>query len=72
MYGIFQAGIIAHTALKEHLRPFGYEPVPITLEFCRHKKNGITFTLVVENFGIRYNRRYDSQHIIMQSNKNMK
>ena len=28
MYGIFQAGIILHTALKEHLRPFGYVTAP--------------------------------------------
>ena len=30
MYGIVQAGIIPHTALKEHLCPFGYKPVQIT------------------------------------------
>ena len=30
MYGIVQAGIITHTALKEHLCPFGYKPVQIT------------------------------------------
>ena len=52
MYGIFQTGIIAHTALKEHLRPFRYETAPITPGLWRHNKNGITFTLVVNNFGI--------------------
>ena len=31
MYGPFQAGIISHTALKEHLLTFGYEPATITL-----------------------------------------
>ena len=53
MYGIVQAGIIAHTALKRHLQPFGYEPAPITPGLWRHNKNGITFTLVVDNFGIK-------------------
>ena len=24
MYGLVLAGIIAHTALKEHIQPFGY------------------------------------------------
>ena len=54
MYGLFQAGIIANTALKGHLRPFGYEPAPITPGLWRHNKNVITFTLVVDDFGIKY------------------
>ena len=54
MYGIFQSGIISHTALKEYLRPFGYEPAPITPGLCLHNKNGITFTLMVDDFRIEY------------------
>ena len=54
IYGLVQAGIIAHTALNEHLQLFGYEPAPITPGLWHHNKNGITFTLVVDNFGIRY------------------
>ena len=54
MYGLVQAVIIAHTALKEHLQPFGYEPAPITPGLWRQNKNGINFTLVVDNFGIKY------------------
>ena len=57
MYGIFQAGIIAHTALKEHLRAFGYDPAPITPGLWGHNKNGITFILVVKDFGIKYKRK---------------
>ena len=51
-------------ALKEHLHPFGYEPAPIIPGLWHHNKNGITFTLVVDNFGIRYQRREDAQHLI--------
>ena len=29
MYGLFWADIITYTALREHLRPFRYEPAPI-------------------------------------------
>ena len=54
MYGLVHTGIIAHTALKEHLRPFIYEPTPITPGLCRHNNNLIAFTLVVNNFGIKY------------------
>ena len=64
MYGLVQAGIITHTALKERLRPFGYEPAPITPGLWRHNKNGITFTLVVNNFGIKYNKKEDAMHLI--------
>ena len=64
MYGLFQAGIIPHTALREHLRPFGYEPAPITLRLWHHNKNGITFTLVVEDFRIKYKRKEDAMHLM--------
>ena len=53
VYGLVHAGIIAHTALKEHLQPFGYEPALITPGLWRHNKNGITFNLVVDDFGIK-------------------
>ena len=64
IYGLFQAGIIAHKALKEHIQIFGYEPEPITPGLWRHNKNGITFTLVVDNFGIKYRRKEDTMNLI--------
>ena len=57
MYGLVQADIISHTALKEHLRPFRYEPAPITTVLWLHNKNGITLTIVVEDLGIKYKRK---------------
>ena len=57
MYGIFQAGIIAHTELEEHLQTFVYEPAPITPGLWCHNKNVITFTLVVDDFEIKYQRK---------------
>ena len=57
MYGLFQAGIIAHVVLKEHLRPFSYEPATITPRLWIHNMNGIAFTLVVNNGGIQYQRK---------------
>ena len=64
MYALVQAGMIAHTALKEHLRPFVCEPAPITTGLWHHKKNGLSFNLVVENFRIKYNRKDDTIHLI--------
>ena len=51
MYGLVQAGIIAHTALKENLQPFGYYPLPITPGLWYHNKNGITFNLMIKTLG---------------------
>ena len=64
MCGLFQAGIIEHMALKENLCPLGYDPEPIMPGLWRHNNNGITFTLVVDDFGIIYHRREDAQHHI--------
>ena len=64
MYGLVQEGTIAHTAFNKHLRTFGYDPAPITPELWLQNKNGITFTLVVGDFGIRYERREDAIHLI--------
>ena len=64
MYGLVQAGIIAHTEIKENLLPFGYEPASITPGLWYHNKNEIKFTLVVYNFGIKYNRKEDTIHLI--------
>ena len=64
MYGIVQAGIIAHTALKEHLQPFGYEPAPITPWLWHHNNNVITFTLVFDDFGIESRRKEDTMYLI--------
>ena len=61
MYGIFQAGIISHMALKKNYHLFGYEPVSITLGLWFHNKNLITFTLVVNDFSpISINRLDDN------------
>ena len=72
MYGLVQTGIIAHTALKEYLCPFGYEPVPITPGLWRHNNNEITFTVVVEIFGIKYQRKEDALQLIHALQENMK
>ena len=54
MYGLVQAGIIANEALKEHLQYYGYAPARITQGLWTHQDRDINFTLVVDDFGIRY------------------
>jgi len=63
MYGHPEAGRLAHDQLVQHLKPYGYSPSKFTPGLWTHKDNGITFTLVVDDFGIKY--KGDSlQHLI--------
>ena len=54
MYGLPQAGKIASDRLTELLAPHGYAPVPYTPGLWTHTSGKVTFTLVVDDFGIKY------------------
>ena len=54
MYGLPQAGRLAHDELKTHLQPYGYKPVTYTPGLWVNEKRNISFTLVVDDFGIKY------------------
>ena len=64
MYGLPQAGILAYKQLVKHLKPYGYEPCKFTQGFWTHTKNGITFNLCVDCFGIKYIDQSNALHII--------
>jgi hypothetical protein len=59
MYGLPQAGRIANDQLTAFLAPKGYTPVPITPGLWRHDKSDLVFTLVVDDFGIKYTNKQD-------------
>ena len=61
-----QAGIIAHKALKEHLKFYGYAPARIIQGICTHQDRDVNFTLVVDIFGIRYRNKKDADHLISE------
>ena len=44
MYGVKQAGIIAHKALIHHLAPFGYHPARNTPGLWQHETRDTIFT----------------------------
>ena len=54
MYGLPQAGRIAHDDLVKHLQPYGYRPSSKTLGLWTHDIQPINFTLVFDNFGVKY------------------
>ena len=64
--GLVQAGIIAHEVLKEHIKTYGYAPARITRGLWNHQERNINFTLVVDNFGIRYINKKDIDQLISE------
>jgi hypothetical protein len=54
MYGLPQAGIIPQELLEERLIVAGYRQSKLTLGFWTHDWRPISFTLVVDNFGVKY------------------
>jgi hypothetical protein len=64
MYGLPQAGRLANDRLTKILEPHGYRPCPITPGLWRHDTNRIVFTLVVDDFGIKYTDKKDVDHLM--------
>ena len=54
MPGFKQAGRIANDRLKAHLAHFDFAPVPRTPALWKHATKPITFSLIVDNFGVKY------------------
>ena len=54
MYGLLQAGRIAHDAIVKHLDPYEYHPSRKTPGLWIHKNQPINFTLVFDDFGVKY------------------
>ena len=64
MYGLPQAGILANKLLKKRLKPHGYYEVKLTPGLWKHISRPIQFTLVVDDFGIKYVGRRHLDHLL--------
>ena len=64
IYGLVQAGVITHKGLKEHLKPYGCAPSIIAQGIWKHQDRDINFTLLVDNFGVRYRNKNHADHLI--------
>jgi len=64
MYGLPQAGILANKLLKTRLADHDYYEVPHTPGLFTHKTRPIWFTLVVDDFGIKYNGKEHADHLL--------
>ena len=58
-----QAGRIAHDALVKHLEPYGCHPSSKTPGLWKHNMRPIKFTLVVDDFGVKYLGKEHSLHL---------
>ena len=54
MYGFPQSGRISHDALVKDLEPYGYQPSRKPPGLWTHGSWPINFTLVVDDFGVKY------------------
>jgi hypothetical protein len=63
MYGLKQAGLLANQLLQTRLNPFGYYPVRHTPGLWLHKTRPISFTLVVDDFAVKYVCKQHVEHL---------
>jgi hypothetical protein len=54
MYGLKQAGLLSNQLLQTRLAPLGYYPARHTPGLWLHHTRPITFTLVVDDFAVKY------------------
>ena len=64
IYGLPQAGILAQDRLVKHLASHGYHQAKHTPCLFKHESNSVAFTLVVDDFGIKYTREADADHLM--------
>ena len=70
MYGLPQAGIIANELLEKRLNKKGYFQSKLVPGLWTHEWRPISFTLVVDNFGVKYTRKEDVHHLMGAFKKN--
>ena len=64
IYGIPQAGKLANEFLKKKLEPHGYFEVKHTPGLWKQNSCPLQFTLVVDDFGVKYKRCKDTDHLL--------
>ena len=69
MYGLPHAGLLANKQLEDRLNKHGYQQSKL-VPVWKHKTRPIHFTLVVDDFGVKYTRQEDVDHLksTMESN----
>mgnify|MGYP000960355379 CR=1 FL=1 len=64
MYGLPQAGILSNKLLRTRLAQDGYFELPHTPGLWKHVCRPVWFTLVVDNFGVKYIGQENAEHLM--------
>jgi hypothetical protein len=63
MYGLKQAGLFSNQLLQTRLAPFGYYPARHTPGLWLHNTRPIAFSLVVDDFAVKYVGKQHADHL---------
>jgi len=63
MYGLPQAGLLANELLEKRLNKHGYRQSKLVPGLWKHDTRPIQFTLVVDDFGVKYLGEEHAQHL---------
>jgi hypothetical protein len=63
MYGLPQSGLIANKLLEKRLNEHGYQQSKLVPGLWQHNTRPIQFTLVVDNFGVKYVGEEHARHL---------
>jgi hypothetical protein len=63
MYGLKQSGVLANQLMQTRLAPFGYYPARHTPGLWLHKTRSIAFSLVVDDFAVKYVGKQHADHL---------
>ena len=67
IYGLPQAGVLANKLLKKRLAPEGYYEMPHTPGMWKHVSRPIAFTLVVDDFAVKYVNKHNAERPVQNS-----
>jgi hypothetical protein len=70
MYGLPQAGILTNKLLQRNLANDGYRPTQHTHGLWTHDTRPISFSLVVDDFGVKYVGCEHAEHLMACIKKN--
>ena len=62
--GLKESGCIANEDVIDHLASFDYHESKCTKGLFKHTTRDISFTLVVDDFGIKWTKKEDLNHLI--------
>ena len=70
IYGLLQSDLFSNEFLKERLERHEYYQSKLVPVLWKHNTRSIQFTLVVDDFGVKYQRKQDVEHLMAALREN--